>query len=201
MVEKDNFTKIVVLENRKWRVYLGYENLQPLINKYKSLTGLLAAKTVIRELVETYNRIDNLSGLLNQRGIIERIENEIQRYDRYGNIFSLIMCDADIAKRVNESMKQDVKEYVVKFTGKMLVNSLRKLDVVGRWGEKSFLILLPETEYLSAVEVTKKIDAIFRNKKMLYEGSAWRITVEFKAVEYESSLEEVLDRIYSFINI
>lgn len=82
---------MIVLEEGKWQILVGYEEIQPLINKFKSLTGLLTAKTVINELMQTHSKIDNLTGLLNQRGIIERIENEILRFNRYGNVFSLII--------------------------------------------------------------------------------------------------------------
>lgn len=99
IAEKNTFTKMTVMENGKWRVYLGYESLQPMIDKFESLTGLLTAKTVIRELVESHSRIDSLTGILNKRGIMEKLENEILRYNRYGNVFSLAMCDIDIKKR------------------------------------------------------------------------------------------------------
>ncbi len=195
MMEKNSFTKTTVLEDGKWLVYLGYKDLQPLIDKFKSLTGLLTAKTVISELIESHSRIDSLTGLLNQRGIIERIENEILRYNRYGNIFSLIMCDVDIVKAANASMKQEALEYAVKFAGEILLNSLRKLDAVGRWGEKSFLILLPETGRASALKAAQKLSRILKQKNLAYEGRTYGISAKFRTVEYESSLEESLDRV------
>ena len=56
MVGKDDFTKMIVLEDGKWRVFVGYEKLQPLISKFKDLTSLLTAKSVISELVEMHRR-------------------------------------------------------------------------------------------------------------------------------------------------
>lgn len=201
MVEKNDFTKMTVLEDGKWRVIVGYEKLQPLISKFKALTSLLTAKFVISELVETYSKVDSLTELLNQRGIIERVENEIHRFDRYGNVFSLIMCDIDIIKMINISMGQEVKDHAVKFVGEILLNNLREPDVVGRWGEKTFLILLPETRLTSAIKVTEKIHRILKTKKRVYDDKTYNVSAKFGIVEYVSSLEESLDRISSQINL
>lgn len=196
MMEKNSFTKATVLEDGKWFVYLGYKDLLPLIRKFKSLSGLLTAKNLIGELIESHSRIDSLTGLLNRRGIIERIENEILRYERYGNIFSLIMCDVCIVKVTNANMKQEALEYAVKFTGEILLNSLRRLDAVGRWGEKTFLILLPETGLSLAFKATKKLNIILKQKMLTYyEGRIYGISAKFRTIEYESSLEESLDRV------
>jgi len=197
MMEKDYFTKMTVLEEGKWRILVGYEEIQPLINKFKSLTGLLTAKSVINELVQAHSKIDNLTGLLNQRGIIERIENEILRYNRYGNAFSLIICDIDIAQNSDVRTYQEIKDHFVKLIGEILLSNLRKLDVVGRWGEKAFLILVPETELASAVKVTQKLNRILKSKIVEHDKQTYKITYKFGTVEYESSLEESLDRIYS----
>ncbi|KUO77022.1 MAG: hypothetical protein APF77_05815 [Clostridia bacterium BRH_c25] len=201
MVEKDAFTKMIVLEDGKWRVFVGYEKLQPFISKFKALTSLLAAKSVMNELTETHSKVDGLTGFLNQRGIIERIENEAHRFDRYGNAFSLIMCDIDITKIIAGSIGQEARDRAVKFVGKILLNNLRKLDVVGRWGEKTFLILLPETSLSSAVKVTKKIYRILKTEKLIHGHKIYSVSVKFGAVQYASSLEESLDRINSQINL
>ena len=201
MAEKDDFTKMTVLEDGKWRVFVGYEKLQPLINKFKSLTGLLTAKSVINELIETHSKVDSLTGLLNQRGIIERIENEILRFDRYGDVFSLIMCDICIVKMINMSVEQEVKDHAVKYMGEILLNNLRKLDAVGRWGEKAFLILLPKTGGASAAKVTQKIRTIVKAKKLVHDDSTYKISVKFGSAQYGSSLEESLDRIGSHIGM
>lgn len=197
MVEKDAFTKMTVLEDGKWRVFIGYEKLQPIISKFKALTGLLTAKSVINELVETHSKVDGLTGLLNQRGIIEKVENEIHRFERYGNVFSLIMCDIYIDKVTNISMGQELREHAVKFVSEILLDNLRKLDVVGRWGENTFLILLPETKVHSAIIAAQKIYRILKTKKVVHDNKMHRVTAKFGTVEYVSSIEESLDRLSS----
>jgi diguanylate cyclase (GGDEF)-like protein len=201
MVDKNTIRKMTVLEYGKWRVFVGYEKLQPLISKFKALTSLLTAKSVIGELVEAHSKVDSQTGLLNQRGIIERAENEILRFNRYGNVFSIIMCDIDIIKMVNKNIAQEAKDHIVKSAGEILVSSLRRLDSIGRWGEKTFLILLPETSLSSAVKVIDKINRILGEKKLVHDKRTYKIALRFGAAEYASSLEESLDRITGQINL
>lgn len=195
MLVRDELIKTTVLEDGKWQVYAGYEDLQPLINKFKTLTGLLTAKSILNELEETHSRVDSLTGLPNQRGIIERIENEKLRFERYGNVFSLIICDVDIVKMPDISVEQEAKDHALKYIGGILLNLLRKLDVVGRWEQNSFLILLPETAGTFAVNVVQKIRSTLKTKRLIYNDNGYRISVTLRSVEYGISLEESLGRI------
>ena len=201
IMEKDAVTKLMILEDGKWRVVIGYERLKPLIGKFKALNGLIAAKSVINELVEGHSKVDSLTGLLNQRGIVEKVEDEIYRFDRYGSIFSLIICDIDIAGINSGDEEQELKDCAVKLVGEILQNSLRRLDAAGRWGEKSFLILLPETGRNSAIKTAHKIRRILKSKKLIYKDKAFNLCVKLGTVEYESSMEESMDKIYSHIVI
>lgn len=202
MLERDHFTKITVLENGCWCVYVGYDALEPLISKFEALNGLLAAKDLIGELTERYSRADSLTGLLNQRGMLERLENEVHRYDRYGNIFSLIKCDIERVVRVSSrhgtlagmEINQEMEDNAVKYVGELLSNSLRKLDVVARWHQNSFLVLLPETRWHSALKVVHKLRKIISSGNPVYGNVAYHAIVQFGAAEYASSVEESLDR-------
>lgn len=201
MTEKNNFIKKIVLEDGKWRVFVGYEKLQPLIDKFKSLTGLLTAKAVIDELAETHCKIDRVTGVLNRRGIIEKVENEIHRCERYGNVFSLILCEIVFPGKVDTNEKRELLDRTVDLLGKLLQNNLRKLDIVGRWGEKAFLIVLPETRRVSAIKAAQKIQKILRLSRPVYKDKAYHVSVKFKTTEYEHSLKESLDRICSHIDM
>lgn len=195
MVEKSSFTKMCVLENNKWRVFLGYENLQPIINKFNSLSGLLTAKSVIDELVEKHSRTDALTGLLNKRGILERIEGEILRYNRYGNIFSLVMCRVVIKVSASPDIKLRAEEHAMKTAGEMLVNTLRNLDIVGRYEDNIFLILLPETSGLSANKAVSRLNRELKDIVILYENKLVKLAFNFTSAEYASSIEETFSKL------
>lgn len=196
MTGTDSFTKMIVLEDGKWRVFVGYKKLEPLISKFEALSSLLTAKEVINELSDRHSKVDSLTGLLNKRGLMDKVESEIHRFDRYGNMFSLIMCDINITNMFdNISVGKEVTDHAVKFAGEILVSNLRKLDVAGRWGERAFLILLPETGLASANIVTRKMRGILKSKKLVHDDKTYRVSVKFDTTEYMSSLEESLKRI------
>jgi len=76
----------------------------------------------------------------------------------------------------------------------------RCTNVVGRWGEKTFLILLPETRLTSAIQVTKKIHRILKTKRRVYDDKTYKVSAKFGTVEYVSSLKESLDRVMNKIS-
>jgi diguanylate cyclase (GGDEF)-like protein len=195
MFEKSSMTKISVLENRSWRVYLGYENLQPVINKFKSLSGLLSAKNVINELVDKHSRIDALTGLLNKKGILERIEGEVLRYNRYGNVFSIVMCKVDVKGSFSPGMRQKAEEAGMKEAGEMLVKSLRSLDIVGRYEDNAFLILLPETDGPSAKKAINRLSNKLKDMVFLYDNMPMKLLLRFTSAEYASSIEGTLKQL------
>jgi diguanylate cyclase (GGDEF)-like protein len=197
MVQKDSFRKLILLEEGDWHVYIGYEKLQPIISKFKDLKGLLNAKSVMNELMENHNKVDVATGLFNQRGVMEFIEREIQRFHRYGNPFSLILCEIDLVKLMNVKEEKEIIDGVIKAVSELLIGHLRKLDLVGRWSENSILILLPETGLIQAIKVSHKIQKILKDKHLILDDMICKMKMDTGIAEYAVSLEETLDRIYN----
>lgn len=190
--ETGSSAKTAVLEDGSWRIYLGYETLQPLIEKYKELSCLLLQESKIRELADAYGRNDELTGLLNRKGILERLEKEKDRYDRYGNVFSLVLC---IVRLKPESSWQEAKERAILLTCEILRNSLRKTDIIGRWSEDSFLVILPETDCSSALQAIRKISGNIKKEKLSYQGKTYTLSFQSAATVYAVSMEASLEKI------
>ncbi|MBP1756579.1 MAG: hypothetical protein H6Q59_2977 [Firmicutes bacterium] len=197
MLQKDSFNKLIILENGRWKVFIGYEKLEPIINKFNDLKGLLNAKSVINELMENHSKIDNTTGLINQRGLLESIEREIFRFDRYGNQFSLILCEIEFVKLMNSQEEKEIINHTIAAVGDLLINNLRKLDLVGRWDSKRLMLLLPETGLMPAIKVTNKIQRLLKDNCNLLGARPYKLIMNFGVTEYYSSIEETLDRIYN----
>ncbi len=193
MVEKGSSIKTAVLEEGKWRIYLGYEDLQPLIEKFRALSGFLVKDNMLRELVGIYGRNDPLTGLLNRKSILEKLQEERCRFDRYGNVFSLMLCTILPISGLDMT-DEEIKEQAVLHTCDILQNNLRETDVIGRWCEETFLILLTETDYPSAMKATGKISAILKKTKFLYKGKKYPLSFSFAATEYQTSIQASLTR-------
>lgn len=182
--EKDYFVKTIILENNNWKVLLGYEGLQPLIDKFESLSELIKAKPVIREILENRSKTDYLTGLKNIKGFLEIAEKEAYRYKRYNSIFSLAFCEISIQE-----------DKTIKAAAKIIKRNLRKLDVIGRWHNSTFIVLLPETDINKAIIALKKIQRLLEHNLLIYKKRKSDTTLSFGVVEYRhKSIKECLDK-------
>lgn len=109
-----------------------------------------------REL-ERLSSTDKLTGLCNRMKLDEKFEEEIQRFERFKNPFSVIMVDVDHFKSVNDAHGHQTGDAVLVQTANVLLENTRKTDVVGRWGGEEFLILCPGTDAEGAAKVAENL--------------------------------------------
>ena len=98
----------------------------------------------IKDLKDSINNIsstDELTGLHNRRFLLERLESEMSRAKRYHSNVSCILFDIDHFKVVNDMYGYEWGDVLLK----MLSNLGRKEDVITRYGDEEFMVLLPDT--------------------------------------------------------
>jgi len=128
-------------------------------NKLEALEkeNLIAELYEVKKQLEITSRTDPLTNLLNRRGMEEKLISEADRMERSNKIFSLILCDIDFFKKVNDNYGHDAGDYILTKVAKTIDKYSRKQDVVCRWGGEEFLLLLPETELDGAVALAEKL--------------------------------------------
>lgn len=89
---------------------------------------------------------DGLTGLSNRRAIMSELANRFQLAVRYGRPLSVVLCDLDRFKDINDSHGHPAGDAVLRSFAEVATQSFREPDLVGRIGGEEFLILLPETE-------------------------------------------------------
>ena len=152
-LEKDMITKTVVLDGGAWRVFAGHADIRPFIARYESLSMLIEAKSALGFLLEHYSLRDVTTGLFTRKGFLAEAEREIERHRRYGNAFSLVLLTLR-SPAISDDARRDA---AAQWCGKILSKNLRALDVAARWGDASFLLLLPETRLYGACRTAKKL--------------------------------------------
>lgn len=123
---------------------------------YKSNKHLLKINT---ELLATMHT-DALTGLQNRRKFEEFFAQEYKRAKRYNQAFSLIILDIDNFKIVNDTFGHQQGDEVLKVVSSTIRKKLRDSDFGARWGGEEFIIILPNTDALSAAtQVAERIRA------------------------------------------
>ncbi|MBI5561066.1 MAG: diguanylate cyclase [Deltaproteobacteria bacterium] len=87
---------------------------------------------------------DGLTGLYNQRYLMEQLKKEIQRAQRHKHPLSIIMFDIDHFKEYNDAFGHLEGNKVLKAVAKLLNQNTRVTDTVGRFGGEEFCIIMPQ---------------------------------------------------------
>lgn len=100
---------------------------------------------------------DVLTDLPNRRHITERLKELIARADRRGAPFSLVLLDLDHFKAINDTYGHEMGDTLLCLAANTALDALRACDLCGRWGGEEFLLLLPDTTAVEAVEVSRRV--------------------------------------------
>lgn len=113
---------------------------------------------------------DDLTGLHNQRHFYETVEAELERARRYTRSLALICIDLDKFKQINDELGHLEGDRVLRFIGKIIRRDLRKADQAFRYGGDEFMIMLPETELVSAELLADRLRQRFNEYKPYNNG-------------------------------
>lgn len=134
---------------------------------------------------------DSLTGLLNRRAGMVRIEEELSRQKRSGEPVSCLMLDIDFFKKINDTYGHQTGDAVLEGFAATLENSLRKHDIVCRYGGEEFMVLLPETAIDSAKVTAQKICDYTNKNTIKYQDTSIIVTVSIGVAELQ--LDESVD--------
>ncbi len=150
-----------------------------------------------RERLELLTTTDSLTGLLNRKGITEGFSTFLIRYRRHQRPFSVIMLDIDHFKAINDRHGHLAGDKVLKEVSRVLLEEMREVDLVGRYGGEEFLMLLDETRAETAFVVAERIRNALAAAAVPHEGVLIRVTASFGVAEISSgseSMEELMER-------
>src|ERR1700729_2265365 len=101
---------------------------------------------------------DALTGAYNRRYLMEQLPRELERCRRYAYPLSVLMCDVDHFKQINDERGHAAGDEVLQQFAARTQKSIRtNSDWVSRYGGEEFLIVLPETPFEGAMAVAEKI--------------------------------------------
>jgi diguanylate cyclase (GGDEF)-like protein/putative nucleotidyltransferase with HDIG domain len=100
---------------------------------------------------------DELTGLFNHRYFHERLDEEISRCSRFGDIFSLVFLDMDLFKAYNDIYGHLAGDDMLKQIGQYIKSSIRGIDMAFRYGGDEFTVILPQASLEDSCKVAERI--------------------------------------------
>ena len=178
----------------------------------------VAANTLLGRVLEVSNRrayalelelhrdarTDSLTGLDNRRAMQERGRVELKRAARSGQPVSVILCDLDHFKNVNDKYGHEAGDRALTSAAAVLREALRESDALGRWGGEEFMVILPGTDERGAAEVAERMRAAIAAARFngvaesntISLGVASSATLDDPAMEWDLLIKEADQRLY-----
>lgn len=113
--------------------------------------------------LKNFSETDSLSNLYNRRYANNILEKEIKKFNRYKNIFSVILIDIDFFKNINDNFGHDKGDFVIKEISKIFSTYSRDSDICSRWGGEEFLIIATNTNSKQAFSFAENLRKIIEN--------------------------------------
>jgi diguanylate cyclase len=143
-------------------------------------------------------REDHLTGSLNRRGMDESLEREIHRANRFDTPLCIALLDLDDFKKINDTHGHATGDEVLVHLVKVVKDTLRKLDIIARFGGEEFMILLPETPAEEAVQIITRLQRELTKRIFMNRDSDENLLITFSAgvalLQPEETQHALLDR-------
>ncbi len=122
---------------------------------------------------------DPMTGLYNRRYFLDHAKKLLKSANRYEHPISVIMCDIDQFKSINDKYGHDTGDTVIKSFGNCLNKMLRNDDILARYGGEEFVILLPQANDLAVMLVAERMREEAEAVAIKIPNGQLRFTVSF----------------------
>lgn len=171
----------------------GFQVLQDGIDRHISnLDELVGQRTRELELalesIRRMSQIDSLTGCFNRRYFNEQVMREVERAERYQRALSVVFCDIDHFKAINDTYGHLAGDEVLSAVSTVFQESLRtEIDWVARYGGEEFVLVLPETTIVDAVAVAERLRRQLAESLLVPVGAEMlRVTASFGVAQFAS---------------
>ena len=167
------------------------------LSTFASQTAAAIHNARLYEEIQRLASTDDLTGLLNHRGLFERGRDEVERALRFGRPLSAIMMDIDYFKKFNDLYSHIVGNEILVMLGQRCRQSVRDLDMVARYGGDEICILLIEGDAVTAVRVAERIRRSVADTPFECSAGQTQVTVSLGVATMNptgDSLEQLIER-------
>jgi len=171
---------------------ISYNGKPVLINSIIDVTERIRAENEIRllnaRLSEQVVR-DPLTGLFNRRYLDDALVREFNRAERNGGKLSLVMCDLDHFKSINDEYGHQAGDTVLRSFASLLIGHMRSSDICCRFGGEEFLVLQFDVDRETACKQIERVRQALQAEPIRFEDQTLNITASFGIAGYPDSGE------------
>jgi len=139
---------------------------------------------------------DNLTGLNNRRAYNEKITEILVHVRRYGISASLMVCDIDHFKKINDTYGHKVGDLALKKLASLLKERMRENDFIARYGGEEFVVILPYTNIEDATSAAEGLRSYIDRSIFTYNGMEIPLTISVGVSQFrpDDNHESVFER-------
>ncbi|MFN3150051.1 diguanylate cyclase [Bremerella sp.] len=160
-----------------------------LVARMRSGQRILALETRLTHLANS----DLLTGLPTRRVFEEMVGKEWSRARRYRLPLSCVIFDIDFFKRINDVHGHAAGDQVLREVGRIFANSVRKSDIICRYGGEEFCAILPETSSTQACIWAENLRKRIAESEIILDSAVVNVTSSFGVAEAMAEMEELED--------
>ncbi|MFW2388005.1 MAG: GGDEF domain-containing protein [Polyangiales bacterium] len=121
--------------------------------------------------------MDGLTGIHNKRYLVEQLDRELSRAVRHGRPLSLVICDIDHFKDVNDECGHLAGDFVLKEVAQLAKSRIRPDDVIARYGGEEIAVILPETDLHGGTRIADDLRKMIAEQTFVFEDDEIEVTI------------------------
>ena len=138
--------------------------------------------------------IDPLSGLWNRKGLDDLLEREISRATRGSAPLAVAMIDIDHFKRINDTFGHPTGDRVISEIASICHGSLRREDIVGRYGGEEFIAVLPNLDSENALNAMERLRSSVEETRIDLVDAALTVSIGVTVSDGSEAFDHAVDR-------
>lgn len=174
----------LVLGSRRKGAFAG--DVRTILEVLASHLAVSLSNARMLRRLEELATLDGLTGLLNKRSMLEVAAQKLRAATRFGKSLSVLICDLDHFKKVNDTYGHDVGDVVIRGFAEVLKHVKRDIDVLGRFGGEEFVIVCEETADKGALQLAERIRRELEDTRFASTQGELRVTCSVGIATYPS---------------
>ncbi|MCM1991893.1 diguanylate cyclase [Oceanirhabdus seepicola] len=177
-------------------LYIESYNILNNFNEH-TVSKCLELMPLISSIMSSYefkmiSAIDKLTGVYTRKYLMDSFKLELEKTYEEGNELSVLIADLDHFKNINDKFGHQKGDEVLEEASRIMKNSIRTDDIIGRYGGEEFLIILPNTGANEAMKIAERIRINLMNSNIIGENYPVTVSIGLASYPEHSQLQEEL---------